>query len=65
MEKYSARAIDELGRIVLHSEIRKELGWDFEDKIEVYLVDANTVILQKKVSNKQNKDEAIIFSGSD
>jgi len=46
MEKYTSRKIDELGRIVLPSQLRKELGWSAGDSVVVYCVDKNTVILQ-------------------
>ena len=46
MEKLSARKIDELGRIVLPSELRKQPGWDTNAKVNVYYVNKTTVILQ-------------------
>ena len=64
MEKYSARAIDELGRFVLHSEIRKALDWNTGDKVAVYVVDENTVILQK-AEKKLKEQQAITFTSSD
>jgi len=57
MEKLSSRTIDELGRIVLPSELRKEPGWDTGDKVAAYYVNETTLILQ--VPKKQN--EAVMF----
>ncbi|MCL1884642.1 MAG: AbrB/MazE/SpoVT family DNA-binding domain-containing protein [Defluviitaleaceae bacterium] len=50
MERYSSRTIDDVGRLVLHSELRQALGLLAEDKI--FLRRVNTiVILQKATSN--------------
>ena len=47
MERFSARKLDELGRVVLPMEIRRRLGWKSMDMVSVYLVDDNTVMLQR------------------
>jgi len=44
MERYSARKVDELGRIVLHSELRKKLGIKAGDKITLMVVGSIVVI---------------------
>ena len=41
------RKIDELGRIVLPIELRKQFGIDVKDLIEIY-VDGDRIILRKK-----------------
>jgi len=46
MELYSARTQDELGRFVLHNELRKELGFNAGDKVSLQLIDT-IVILQR------------------
>jgi len=46
MERLSSRKIDELGRIVLPSELRKQPAWDTGKKVSVYYVNDTTVILQ-------------------
>jgi len=46
MEKLSSRKIDELGRIVLPSELRKQPGWGTGEKVAVYYVNESTLILQ-------------------
>ena len=46
MERYSARAVDELNRLVLHGELRKELGFEEGDNVSLLRVDT-IVILQK------------------
>jgi len=50
MERYSSRGIDELGRIVLHSELRNRLGLETGDKVSLLSVD-NIVILQRAKDN--------------
>ena len=54
MERYNSRAVDELGRIVLPSEIRKDLDWGTGSKLAIYLVDENTVILQKVEGSEED-----------
>ena len=46
MENIGTRTIDELGRIVLPSEIRAKFGWGERDKLNLYYVDNNTLMLQ-------------------
>ena len=46
MERYSSRTIDELGRIVLHSELREKLSLEVDDKIYLKVVDT-LLVLQK------------------
>jgi len=46
MERLSSHKIDELGRIVLPSELRKMRAWDAGKKVSVYYVNDTTVILQ-------------------
>ena len=46
MENIGTRTIDELGRIVLPSEIRVKFGWGERDKLNMYYVDNNTLMLQ-------------------
>jgi len=57
MERLNSRTIDELGRIVLPSELRKQPGWDTGKKVAVYYVNETTVILQ--VQKKQV--DALVF----
>ena len=40
------RKVDELGRIVLPIELRRTLGIDIKDSIEIY-VDNSTIVLKK------------------
>lgn len=40
------RKVDELGRVVLPMELRKNLGIDVRDSLEIY-VDGHSVILKK------------------
>jgi len=46
--KYSARSVDELGRIVLPTELRKRLGISECDKMDIS-VDGDKIIMQKSV----------------
>jgi len=57
MERLSSSTIDELGRIVLPNELRKESGWGTGEKVDVYYVNETTLILQ--VPKKQIK--AVLF----
>ena len=57
MERLSSRTVDELGRIVLPNELRKEPGWGTGAKVSVFYVDKTTVILQIP----QEKINALIF----
>lgn len=49
------RKVDDLGRIVLPIELRRSLGIDVKDPIEIY-VDEDTIILRKH-------DPACVFCG--
>ncbi len=40
------RKVDELGRVVLPIELRRTMGIDIKDAMEIY-VDSNKIILQK------------------
>ena len=62
MERYSASAIDALGRILLKREIRKKLHWETGDKIAIYHVDKNTLILQLAEAIDQQETKAIFMS---
>jgi len=44
MERYSARKVDELGRIALHSELRKKLGFEAGVKISLATIGSIAVI---------------------
>ena len=50
MERYSNRKIDELGRIVLHGELREKLELESKDKIALTMVDT-IVVLQRADSD--------------
>ena len=52
MERYSSRTIDELGGIVLHSELRTKLGIATNDKFCLQLVDT-LLVLQKSGSTAE------------
>jgi len=62
MERYSSRTIDELGRLVLHGELRKLLGLETGDKVSLTLVDS-IVILQK--SDDDSKLNSVVCQVSD
>ena len=46
--KYSARAVDELGRIVLPIELRKRLGINEREHLDIY-VEGDKIVMQKSV----------------
>ena len=53
MERYSSRTIDELGRIVLHSELRKKLNLSTNDKFCLKLVD--TLLILQGLTNEDEE----------
>ena len=46
MERYSSRKVDDLGRIVLHSELRNKLGLGTGAKVALTVVDS-IVVMQR------------------
>lgn len=50
MERYSSRGIDEFNRLVLHSELRKVLGFEKGDTVSLRRV-GTIVVLQKAESD--------------
>ncbi|AVK95585.1 AbrB/MazE/SpoVT family DNA-binding domain-containing protein [Lysinibacillus sphaericus] len=49
------RKVDELGRIVLPKELRRTLGIEEKDPVEIY-IDGNQIILQKYLPNSEKED---------
>jgi len=45
---FSMRKLDELGRVVIPLEYRRQLGWQEKDDIEMILTD-NSIVLKKAV----------------
>lgn len=43
-QKYEARAVDELGRVVLPYELRTSLGINEKDKLEISTIDGNIIL---------------------
>ena len=58
MELLVSRKIDDMGRIVLPGALRKKVGWNQGDTLNVYQLDNNTVILQ--VSEKSSMPCCVI-----
>ena len=48
MKKYPARAVDELGRVVLPIELRKQLGFEETSTVDI-ASDGVKIILQKSI----------------
>jgi len=46
MKLINTRTLDDLGRIVIPTEIRAKLGWGAGDTFDMYYVDGNTIMLQ-------------------
>jgi len=44
MERFSTRKVDELGRIVLHSELRKKLGLEAGSNVTLTVIDSIVVM---------------------
>ena len=57
MERYSARTLDELGRLSLHSELRKRLGFETGDKLSLKVVD--TIVILQRVDGDAGADCAV------
>jgi len=57
MERYSSRVIDEKGRLVLHSTLRKKLGIETGDKISLVVVD--TIMILQKVNNSTVSENSV------
>jgi len=53
-----------LGRLLLPSELRKELEWTPGDKIEIHRLDKNTIVL-KNTFHREQKKQAVTFTSSD
>ena len=51
MERICSRTIDELGRIVLPSELRARYGWGTGDILSLYYVSKGTLMLQLSEKN--------------
>jgi len=58
MERYSARTIDEMGRIVLHSELRQKLGLETSTKVSLQAVD--TIVILRKMGSESEQGCAVI-----
>ena len=46
MDFFKPHMIDDLGRVLLPSDVRKKLGWKIGDTVSMCQLDANTLILQ-------------------
>jgi len=49
------RKVDELGRVVLPKELRRTLGIEEKDPIEIY-IDGDKIILKKYLPNAEKED---------
>jgi bifunctional DNA-binding transcriptional regulator/antitoxin component of YhaV-PrlF toxin-antitoxin module len=57
MERYSSRTLDEQGRIVVHSELRKSLKLETGDKFSFTLV--GTIIILQKLEGEPEPNCAV------
>jgi len=57
LERYSARTIDELGRLSIHSELRQRLGTEAGNKLSLKIVD--TIIILQKVADDTTSDYTV------
>lgn len=70
MERLGTRKIDELGRVVLPSELRAKFGWGEKDSLAMYYVDDNTLMIQLAEKYQRQRCvfcgtiEANFFSGN-
>lgn len=49
------RKVDELGRVVIPKELRRTLGIDNQDPLEIY-IDGDKIILKKYLPNAEKED---------
>ena len=56
------RKVDELGRIVLPIELRRTMGIDVKDSLEIY-VDGDSIILRKYEPSCGNAKDIVNFKG--
>ncbi|MEK4425141.1 AbrB/MazE/SpoVT family DNA-binding domain-containing protein [Solibacillus sp. FSL K6-1523] len=49
------RKVDELGRIVLPIELRRSLGIDEKDPVEIF-VDGDKIVMQKYIPNEEKEN---------
>jgi AbrB family looped-hinge helix DNA binding protein len=63
MENVFNRTLDELGRIVIPSELRAKLDWGERDILSIQFVDSGT--LQLKLSEKYLGQDSGGFTGED
>ena len=54
MERYSLRTIDELNRIVIHSELRQKLGLETGSNISLQAIDSIVVMRQASAASEQD-----------
>ena len=57
MERYNSRTIDELGRLVLHTDLRQRLGLETGGKISLKHVD--TIVIMQPVEDDAESDAAV------
>jgi len=48
MERFGGMGIDPMGRVVIPRQLRETLGWNYDDKLSMYLVDNNTILVQRR-----------------
>ena len=53
MEPEITRIIDELGRVIVPTELREELGWSLRDVIEFYREGDTIVMKRAAMANEQ------------
>lgn len=54
MERYSLRAIDELNRIVIHSELRQKLGLETGAKMSLQVIDSIVIMRQTNAASERD-----------
>jgi len=52
MERYGPRTIDQEGRLVLHMDVRKQLGWEAGDTLSLTVID--TIVIAQRVTGGVN-----------
>lgn len=50
------RLIDDLGRVCIPKAVRKQLGWQGQDPLELYLDENNSLVLKKYNPEEYKED---------
>ena len=61
MERYNARKVDDLGRIVLHGDLRRKLGFNEGSKVKLTVIDSIVVVQYTDTGDCEVSDIGMII----